>query len=50
MIPSSTKREHLMANLKAQDIQLTHEEIELIRQLERNAREVNPENLAAIWD
>ena len=50
VIPSSTKREHLIANLKAQDIQLTHEEIKLICQLERNAREVNPENLAPIWD
>ena len=50
VIPSSTKREHLMANLKAQDIQLTHEEIQLIRQLECNRREVNPENLAPLWD
>lgn len=50
VIPSSTKREHLLANLKAQDIQLTAEEMHLISQLERHGREVDPENLAPEWD
>jgi len=50
VIPSSTKRENLIANLKAQDIQLSHEEMQLIAALERNGREVNPEGLAPTWD
>ena len=50
VIPSSTKREHLMSNLKAQEIQLSTEEILAITQLDRNQREVNPEGLAPIWD
>lgn len=50
VIPSSTKREHLLANLKAQDIQLNTEEMLQISSLERNGREVNPENLAPEWD
>ena len=50
VIPSSTQREHLLANLKAQDIQLSIEEMHMISQLERNGREVNPENLAPTWD
>ena len=50
VIPSSTKREHLIANLKAQDIQLTTEEMHMISQLERNGREVDPEGLAPEWD
>lgn len=50
VIPSSTKREHLLANLAAQEIQLTQEEIALISTLERNGREVDPEQLAPIWD
>ncbi|WP_151707096.1 2,5-didehydrogluconate reductase DkgB [Acinetobacter sp. TUM15064] len=50
VIPSSTKREHLMSNLKAQEIQLSTEEMIAITQLDRNQREVNPEGLAPIWD
>ena len=50
VIPSSTKRAHLMSNLKAQEIQLSTEEMMAITQLDRNQREVNPEGLAPIWD
>ncbi|WP_445116929.1 2,5-didehydrogluconate reductase DkgB [Acinetobacter sp. WZC-1] len=50
VIPSSTRREHLIANLKAQDIQLNEAEMEMIKALERNGREVDPENLAPEWD
>ncbi|MFV5590681.1 2,5-didehydrogluconate reductase DkgB [Acinetobacter variabilis] len=50
VIPSSTKREHLLANLAAQEIQLTQEEMALISTLERNGCEVDPEQLAPIWD
>lgn len=50
VIPSSTKRENLIANLKAQDIQLTAKEMQRIAQLERDGREVDPEGLAPIWD
>lgn len=50
VIPSSTKPEHLIANLKAQEIQLSDDEMKQIEQLERNSREVNPENLAPKWD
>lgn len=50
VIPSSTKREHLLANLAAQEIQLSQEEMALISTLERNGREVDPEQLAPIWD
>ena len=50
VIPSSTKREHLIANLQAQQIQLTKDEIVAIAKLDRNAREVNPEQLAPLWD
>ena len=50
VIPSSTKREHLMSNLKVQEIQLSTEEMMAITQLDRNQREVNPEGLAPIWD
>ena len=50
VIPSSTKREHLIANLKAQDIQLSHAEMQSISQLERNSREINPKDLAPVWD
>ena len=50
VIPSSTKREHLLANLAAQEIQLSQEEMALISTLERNGREVDPDQLAPIWD
>lgn len=50
VIPSSTKREHLIANLFAQEIQLTKDEMSTIAQLDRNAREISPEQLAPLWD
>ena len=50
VIPSSTNIEHLKANLRAQNIQLSHEEMQAIASLERNGREVNPEKLAPEWD
>ncbi|MCH7382037.1 MULTISPECIES: 2,5-didehydrogluconate reductase DkgB [Acinetobacter] len=50
VIPSSTKRENLISNLKAQDLTLSAEEMQLIAQLERNGREVSPEPFAPEWD
>ena len=50
VIPSSTKPEHLISNLKAQDIHLTPEQMQAIATLDRNAREVNPSELAPVWD
>ncbi|WP_180107430.1 2,5-didehydrogluconate reductase DkgB [Acinetobacter sp. YH12085] len=50
VIPSSTQREHLISNLKAQDIHLTPEQMQAIATLDRNAREVNPPELAPVWD
>ena len=50
VIPSSTNREHLIANLRAQKIQLTADEMAAIAKLDRNAREVNPKQLAPLWD
>ncbi|MEB3767404.1 2,5-didehydrogluconate reductase DkgB [Acinetobacter sp. MD2] len=50
VIPSSTKRENLIANLKAQQIQLSADDMQKIELLERNGREVNPEQLAPVWD
>ena len=50
VIPSSTKPEHLMRNLKAQEIRLSQDEMQLIATLDRNGREVNPPELAPAWD
>lgn len=50
VIPSSTKRENLASNLKAQHIILSREDMLRIDQLEANSREVNPESLAPLWD
>jgi len=50
VIPSSTKRENLAANLRAGDLRLDADDMALIAALERNGREVNPEGLAPIWD
>ena len=50
VIPSSTKRENLASNLKAQTLQLDADDMARIAQLERNGREVNPEGLAPAWD
>ncbi|MCH7335618.1 2,5-didehydrogluconate reductase DkgB [Acinetobacter sp. NIPH 2699] len=50
VIPSSTKRENLISNLQAQQLQLSVEEMRMIAQLERNGREVSPEPFAPEWD
>lgn len=50
VIPSSTKRENLISNLKAQDIELTAAEMQMIAELDRNSREVSPEPWAPVWD
>ena len=50
VIPSSTKRENLLSNLKAQQLQLDADDMARIAQLEHNGREVNPEGLAPVWD
>lgn len=50
VIPSSTKRDNLESNLKAQALRLTGEEMARIAALERNGRLVNPEGLAPAWD
>ncbi|ONN49632.1 2,5-diketo-D-gluconic acid reductase [Acinetobacter genomosp. 33YU] len=50
VIPSSTKRENLISNLKAQDIELTPAEMQMIAELDRNSREVSPEPWAPVWD
>lgn len=50
VIPSSTKPAHLMSNLKAQEIRLSQDEMQLIATLDRNGREVNPPELAPAWD
>ncbi|MEG0922090.1 MAG: 2,5-didehydrogluconate reductase DkgB, partial [Comamonas sp.] len=50
VIPSSTKRENLASNLKAQALKLDADDMARIALLERNGREVNPEGLAPIWD
>lgn len=50
VIPSSTKRKNLIQNVKAQHIQLSDEEMQRIASLERNGREINPDDLAPEWD
>jgi len=50
VIPSSTKRENLISNLQALQLQLTSEDLDLIDGLERNGRQVNPDGLAPKWD
>lgn len=50
VIPSSTKKENLASNLKAQRIILHTEDILRIDQLEANRREINPGSLAPVWD
>lgn len=46
VIPSSTKRENLASNLKAQDLQLDEEDRTAIAALDCNDRLVSPEGLA----
>ena len=50
VIPSSTKRENLVSNLLAQQLQLSADEMQQMAALERNGREVNPDGLAPLWD
>ena len=50
VIPSSTKRENLASNLRAQTLQLTADDMAQIAALERNGREVSPDGLAPQWD
>lgn len=50
VIPSSTKRENLASNLRAQDLQLDDDDMARIAALERNGREVDPEGLGPAWD
>lgn len=50
VIPSSTKRENLISNLKVLELKLSDQEIEMINALDRGSREVSPEGLAAEWD
>lgn len=50
VIPSSTKRANLASNLLAQKLRLTDQQMAQIATLERNGREVDPEDLAPLWD
>ncbi len=50
VIPSSTKRENLASNLQALKIVLDEKTVQLIDNLERDGRLVNPEGLAPEWD
>ncbi|EMX4959691.1 2,5-diketo-D-gluconate reductase B [Raoultella planticola] len=50
VIPSSTKRENLASNLKAQDLQLDAEDRQAIAALDCNDRLVSPQGLAPEWD
>jgi len=50
VIPSSTKRANLASNLQAQFITLSDQQLMKIDRLDANAREVNPEGLAPVWD
>ncbi|MGA6096276.1 2,5-didehydrogluconate reductase DkgB [Stutzerimonas marianensis] len=49
VIPSSTKRENLAANLAAQQLRLTDQEMQQIATLDRNERLANP-GFAPEWD
>ncbi|WP_342768340.1 aldo/keto reductase [Kushneria sinocarnis] len=49
VIPSSTKREHLAANLEAMKISLTADEMTRIDELDRGERIANP-SFAPEWD
>ncbi|WP_409295090.1 2,5-didehydrogluconate reductase DkgB [Pseudomonas sp. KCJK8670] len=50
VIPSSTKRENLASNLLARSLRLDDDDMARIASLERNGREVSPDNLAPAWD
>lgn len=50
VIPSSTKRENLVANLQARQLRLGDEEMARIATLDRGERQANPAGLAPAWD
>ena len=50
VIPSSTRRENLASNLKAQQLRLSDAEMAQIAELDRGGRLVDPEGLAPSWD
>lgn len=50
VIPSSTKRANLQANLEAQRLQLTADDMARIATLDRGERLVDPAELAPAWD
>ncbi len=50
VIPSSTRRENLASNLKAQQLRLSDAEMAQMAALERGGRLVDPEGLAPAWD
>ncbi|MCC4622433.1 2,5-didehydrogluconate reductase DkgB [Xanthomonas cassavae CFBP 4642] len=50
VIPSSTKRENLESNLKAQTLQLTEQDMGEIAALDRGHRLANPKAIAPDWD
>jgi 2,5-diketo-D-gluconate reductase B len=50
VIPSSTKRENLESNLKAQHLTLTDDDLEQIAMLDRNERVTDPKGFAPAWD
>ena len=50
VIPSSTRRENLASNLKAQQPRLSDAEMAQIAALDRGGRLVDPEGLAPAWD
>jgi 2,5-diketo-D-gluconate reductase B len=50
VIPSSTRRENLASNLKAQQLRLSDAEMAQIAALDRGGRLVDPEGLAPTWD
>ncbi|AAW77781.1 oxidoreductase [Xanthomonas oryzae pv. oryzae KACC 10331] len=50
VIPSSTKRENLESNLKAQTLQLSEQDMGEIAALDRGHRLANPKAIAPDWD
>lgn len=50
VIPSSTRRENLAANLKAQQLRLSEDDLARIATLDRGERQANPAGLAPAWD
>ena len=49
VIPSSTRREHQLDNLRAADLQLSQDDVAAISALERNERIADPD-FAPAWD